>query len=237
VRSGEVPDPVQRYLEAVVAPGVMPVRRVEIRQEGMLLLGSRWCPYRATQRVDLHPPGFDWRARVRILPGIRVHVRDAYGGGRGFLHARLLGLFTVARLEGGGETARSELLRYLAETPWYPTALLPGEGVTWEAVDPRAARATLVDGETVATVTFRFGSDGLVGTVRAEARPRQVGKELVPTPWEGRFRDYAWRGGLRIPLEGEVAWLLPEGRRTYWRGRIVGIRYAAWGVTEGESRR
>jgi hypothetical protein len=31
--------------------------------------------------------------------------------------------------------------------------------------------------------------------------------------------------GLRVPFTGEVAWLLPEGRRTYWRGSITTLAY------------
>ena len=33
------------------------------------------------------------------------------------------------------------------------------------------------------------------------------------------------RHGILIPLEGEVAWILPDGRRPYWRGRIREIDY------------
>jgi hypothetical protein len=31
--------------------------------------------------------------------------------------------------------------------------------------------------------------------------------------------------GICIPTEGEVAWLLPEGPKPYWRGRITSLRY------------
>ena len=47
----------------------------------------------------------------------------------------------------------------------------------------------------------------------------------VATPWEGRFWDYELRDDMLIPTEGEVAWLLPEGPRPYWRGRIQRIEY------------
>jgi hypothetical protein len=28
-----------------------------------------------------------------------------------------------------------------------------------------------------------------------------------------------------VPREGDVAWILPEGRLTYWRGKVVGVEY------------
>ena len=30
---------------------------------------------------------------------------------------------------------------------------------------------------------------------------------------------------MYVPLEGEVAWLPPEGAKPYWRGRITAISY------------
>lgn len=47
----------------------------------------------------------------------------------------------------------------------------------------------------------------------------------VPTPWHGRFSDYAWRDDMRIPLAGEVEWVLPTGPQTCWRGRIRGVSF------------
>ena len=46
-----------------------------------------------------------------------------------------------------------------------------------------------------------------------EARGRTVDGEVVPTPWQGRFWNYDERGGMWVPLAGEVAWLLcPRAR-------------------------
>jgi hypothetical protein len=61
--------------------------------------------------------------------------------------------------------------------------------------------------------------------VRAAARSRTVQGVLVATPWHGRFWSYAVRDGMRIPLEGEAAWELPEGVWPYWRGRVTQIAY------------
>ncbi len=116
-------------------------------------------------------------------------------------------------------------MRFLAEAAWYPTALLPGQGVRWEALDRRSARATLTDGATTVTMSFRFNDSGVIDTVTAEARGRTVGTKVIPTPWQGRFWNYQERGGMLVPLEGEVAWLLPEGAKPYWRGRITEMEY------------
>jgi hypothetical protein len=61
--------------------------------------------------------------------------------------------------------------------------------------------------------------------VRAEARGRTVGQGVVMTPWEGRWWDYAQHDGMTVPMRGEVAWLTPDGRRSYWRGQVTTLAY------------
>ena len=61
--------------------------------------------------------------------------------------------------------------------------------------------------------------------VYTPARFREVNGEYVPTPWEGTFGDYERTGGFMVPKQGEVAWLLPEGRLAYWRGRVLGAHF------------
>ena len=72
-----------------------------------------------------------------------ARVRDAYVAGRGILVAKLFGLLTVADQQNTPEMAQGELIRFFAEGTWYPTALLPSQGVVWEAIDDTRAAATL----------------------------------------------------------------------------------------------
>jgi hypothetical protein len=145
--------------------------------------------------------------------------------GEGVLHASVLGLFKVVEMRGIGDVAEGELMRYFAEAAWYTTALLPSQGMRWEAAGDNSAYATLKDGDTSITMLFTFDERGLIDTVQAEARGRTVGGEVVPTPWQGRFWNYEERGSMLVPLDGEVAWLLPEGEKPYWRGHMAEISY------------
>lgn len=223
-----LPAPVQRYFRAVLKDGQPMISAVSIRHAGtfnMSETGEQWRPFTSTQRVITGRPGFDWEARIRMAPGLTVMVHDAYIAGQGILHASLFGLVSLVNLRGTPELAQGELMRFLVEAAWYPTALLPSQGVRWEAVDDTSARATLKDGQTSATLLFRFGEHGLIETARAEARWRTVGDTVIPTPWEGRFSGYEPFDGMRIPLRGEVAWVLPGGQQPYWRGQIRSLAY------------
>lgn len=223
-----LPAPVQRFFRAALTDGQAIVAAVSVEHHGSFNMGettARWKPFTSQQRVVTRRPGFVWDARVMALPGVPVNVHDAYVAGEGMLHPALFGLITLIDLRGGGDVAHGELMRWLAEAAWYPTALLSSQGVRWDAVDERSARATLVDAPVSVTLLFRFNDDGLIDTARAEARGRTVGDTVVMTPWEGRFTNYVRRDGMRVPLAGEVAWLTPGARLPYWRGVITSLRY------------
>lgn len=223
-----LPLSVQRYFRTVLKDGQTVVAAARVRHQGTFNMGdgrNRWRPFSSDQRVITQRPGFDWSARIAMLPGVPVYVHDAYVAGHGLLHASVLGLFTVANIDGGGAIAEGELMRFLAEAAWYPTALLPSQGVRWEAVDESSARATLADGDVGVSLLFTFNEQGLIDTVSASARGRTVGDRIVPTPWQGRFWNYAEHCGMLVPLAGEVAWLLMEELAPYWRGEVKTLEY------------
>jgi hypothetical protein len=223
-----LPAPVERYFRLALKEGQPMVAGVRVRHSGTFNMGEttdQWKPFTSDQQVVTQRPGFDWDGRVALIPGVPVRVHDAYVAGEGILHASLLGLFSLVNMRGGGDVAEGELMRFFAEAAWYPTALLPSQGVRWEAVDERSAYATLTEGNISITMLFTFDEQGLIESVGTEARGRTVGGEVVPTPWQGRFWNYEERGGMRVPLDGEVAWLLPEGPKPYWRGSIAEIDY------------
>ena len=223
-----LPTPVQRYFRAVLENGQPIVNSVSIDQTGSLNLSQaseQWRAFTAQQRVTTRTPGFVWNARIKFAPGISVLVHDTYLAGAGAIEASVMGLLSLAAQQGGGELARGELIRYFAEAAWYPSALLPSQGVHWAAVDERSADATLIDGPISVTMRVTFDDAGLIRSCRFEARGMAVGEKSVSMPWEGCWSDYARRGGMRVPLSGEAAWFLPQGRKSYWRGVVDSIAY------------
>ena len=220
-----LPEPVQRFFRTVIKDGQAIVAAVKLSQQGLFNMSeteNKWSPFTATQFVITQRLGFDWDARIQMAPGINAFVHDTYLLGEGSLHASLLGLFTVAKIPSTPEANQGELLRFFAEAPWYPTALLPSQCVRWEAINDTSARATLTDGATTVSVVFQFNAEGTIDTFRTEARYRD---KLTAMPWGGRFGEYSVRNGMLIPLEGEVGWEYPEGTRLYFKGRTTEISY------------
>lgn len=224
-----LPSPVQRYFRAVLTSGQPIIAAATLAMSGtmnMSATGEQWKPFTSQQRVLTRRPGFLWDAQLFIVPGLPVYVEDSYIAGQGRLSAKLVGLFTVADSQGTGEIARGEFMRYLAESPWYPTALLPSQGLRWEAVDDASARATLIDGPIALTLLFRFNEAGLIASVYAEARAVGMGKGagkdgvMVMLPWDCTWSDYQPQGGMLIPMTGEAAWIRPAGRQVYFVGHV-----------------
>lgn len=219
-----LPAPVQRYFRAVLKHGQPLIAAATFELAGTINMSATaddWKPFTSKQWAITHRPGFLWNGRVSMLPGLAAHVHDSYIAGSGRLHAALLGLFTLARVQGDGEIARGELMRYFAEMVWYPTALLPSQGVRWAAVDDHCANATLVDGPISLSLLFRFDEAGLITSVHADARGSGVGKEMVMLPWDCSLSDYQLRHAMMVPTRGQVG----KGGKPYFDGELTALTY------------
>lgn len=223
-----LPAPVQRYFRAVLTDGQPIVTAVRLTQSGMFNLGTtadQWKPFTAIQHFTTARPGFVWNANITMFPGLPVRVVDAFIAGNGLLRPTILGLYSMGTLQGTGEIARGELLRYFAESVWYPTALLPSQGVVWQPVDDASAKATMTDGPISVTMLFRFGADDVVEAVSVEGRATKVGDTTVLMPWECRMSNYQTQGSMRVPLTGVALYITPQGGKPYFKGTIETIVY------------
>lgn len=220
-----LPAVVKRYFEFALDTGQPLIRHARMIQAGSFAASrDRWAPFTATEDFEVWPPGFVWDARIRLAPLVIVRVRDSYRRRRGAMLGRAAGLVNVVHQQGTPEMAASTLLRYLAEAPWFPTALLPSAGVSWEAIDNESARATLADGNVRVSMDVHFGLRGEITHITA-LRHRDVDGTPVLTPWEGRFYSYNRTAGMMVPGRSEVGWHLPDGWFPYWRGENVATEF------------
>ena len=223
-----LPAPVKRYFQKVLKDGQPIIMKATVQHSGTFNMGEttdNWKPFKSTQRVVTQRPGFDWDARVMMFPGVAAHIHDAYVAGSGMLKVAIFGLIPVANLPATPELSKGELMRYLAEAVWYPTALLSSQGVVWQAIDEKFAIATITDGSITLALRFGFSDSGLMDTMYAESRVRLVNDVMTYAPWAGKLWNYAERGGMLVPLESEVAWVLPNGPKPYYRGLMTTVKY------------
>jgi Family of unknown function (DUF6920) len=178
-----------------------------------------WRRFQARQWFLGSAAAFRWRARLRVAPLLTATVLDSFEGGNGALRVSLLGVIPIVRCRGEAFD-RGEAARGLAELPWRPWAFREAAPLTWQMTSNGMLRCAFDDGRTRASVEFAVANDGRVLSASA-CRPRAVGKSAVDTPWCGVFQEYRLLDGTNVPTRAEASWHLPDGKFTYWRGRVT----------------
>ncbi len=203
-----LPEPARRYFGHAIAPGTPLWTVAEIAMEGRFSLGTKEAPgymdMRATQ-VLAAPQGFVWK-----MAGGRGAMRMSGSDTGGWTRFWLAGLVPVARLGGDADHARSAFGRYVAEAVfWTPAALLPGPGVSWEAVDPDTVRVTVrhagPHGKLVQLVEVTVDPGGrpvrVVFPRWSDANPERVHRIQ---PFGGHLSEFREFDGFRLPTHVEA---------------------------------
>jgi hypothetical protein len=197
------------------------IRAVRTRQEGAIRMSpeARWIPFTAKEFIDATGSSFRWEARLDPGKIGAPTVIDAYEKGHGALVVRVAGVLQVKKITGL-DVDQGEIQRYLASVIFCPPMLLNHLTLEWTTIEPLTIRVRDQRDATGAAVDFDLSEDGCPRVCRAQ-RPRLVGKHAVLTPWSGTGSEFREYQGLRIATHLEVAWNLPEGRFTYFRGDIT----------------
>lgn len=223
-----LPPPVERFFRRTLHAGQPLARHVRMTWTGQFNLGrpgrDKWKPFTAEQHFVPAVPGFVWDARVAMLPGLPVLVRDALVGGHARMQGAVLGLVPVVQREGTPELLAGALQRYLGEAQWLPTALLPRAGVSWAPLDDTHARASVTSSGTTVSLDFTFDADGRIVSAFTHERFYDDGKTPPALrPWGARNLRFGDRAGITVAEEAIVEWHLPGQRFPYWKGTPVAI--------------
>lgn len=201
-------------------PNLVPGAEVTMRQTGVMRADAAqpWKAFRARQTIAIDRMGFVWRARTGPLGC--VSITDALEDAGGRLTVMALGVIPLVRLGADDKLTRGELLRYLAELPYSPDAILHNRGLQWEAPDANTLRVTGSHAGVSARIEFTLDPDGLIASAYAPDRPRLEGATTVERPWRCTISDYRSHQGRRLPFAGEAAWIIDGVETPVWRGRI-----------------
>ena len=221
----DLPEPARRYFGYTIRPGT-PLRPVvEIDMDGQFSLGSKDAPnYQpmTARQILAAPEGFVWAMRTRA--GMPVSGSDSWRWTR----FRILGVIPVARLGGDPDHTRSAFGRYVGEAAiWSPAALLPGPGVTWEAVDQNTARVTVTHGDLEQSVDVTVDAEGRPVEVAfqrwSDANPDKVHRLQ---PFGAVMSDFREVGGYRLPFRIEAGNLFgTEDYFPFFIAEVTEIRF------------
>ena len=159
-----------------------------------------------------------------MLPLVWITGVDKYLEGRGTFQIKIMSIFTIADDPTGKELDESELMRWLAEAPLFPTALLPSSYLHWEPVDSDSAKAIIDYGRTRVEALFHFDKKGEIVQMNAD-RYRAVDNSFVKEKWLGHYSNYAVTKNILVPWDIEVSWNSEVGNFTYAKFKIKEIQY------------
>lgn len=202
-----VPIPIQRYLRFTRSMGKPFIARAEVTQSGQMKLkpDADWIPLHAEQWYDIPGTAFEWIGWVKAAPLFHVRARDQYKDGLGSLKIRLWGIIPMGKAEGQ-EANEGELMRYLSEIIWFPTAML-GENITWEAMDDTTARATITDHGVSVSGYFHVSPEGRVTAFTAKRYADMGDGTYKLADWYAPVYKYADFDGWYLPSEVSAIWL------------------------------
>jgi hypothetical protein len=174
--------------------------------------------FSADETIQIGSTEFRWEARCD--PVNLLVVRDQLIGEQGKLSLLAFGALPIASVAKGEHATKSEIMRYLAELPWAPDAILRNAELEWRVVDPRTFVVSAGKGRTRGSVTLRLDEQGFVRAIEAEDRPRKEGGGFVERPWRGRFAAYEQHDGRMVPSRGEMGWVIDGEAIDCWFGEL-----------------
>ena len=220
----KLPQNVRDWIEYTGVIGKEKIVSAHVRQKAEMKLeeDKPWIPVEAEQYFTSDEPGFIWNAKIKFAPLFHISGRDKYQNGKGNMLIKILSLLTIADSKGE-EIDQGSLLRYLAESMWFPTAVL-NEYIAWEEIDRYHAKATMTYGGISASGIYTFNDEGQVISFEAK-RYGEFNGEFSLETWLVSVGEYKEFNGINIPSKGNVTWRLETGDFNWFNFELTDIEY------------
>jgi len=212
-----LPPPVQRYFRHVLKQGQPYINFVRLRHGGKFKtgVGKKWVNILGEEYFTTNTPGFLWQGKTNTLT-----AKDYYIKGKGGLDVGIFDIYSV--ISGrGSKYNQGELLRWLGESVWFPTSLLPNEYLTWEPIDNSTAK--LVFRYRGLQVYYKVSFNEMNEIAQLETR-RNMGDSGLKT-WIAKLSGYLNKNDVVIPHAIIAAWQLKQGTLYYADFKLTSIDY------------
>ncbi len=213
----DLPAPVRRYFQNVLTDGQPYISTIYLKHDGQFKTapGKNWINIEGEQHFTVEEPGFLWSGMTVFLS-----VQDMYIAGKGETRGSFLNLFNLYHGTGPGYD-QGELLRWIGESVWFPTNLLPSQRLQWVPINENKAKLSLVYRGKALSCDVSFNTGGEITQLKTR-RYMRVGRLET---WVGRFSNYKEVDGMKIPMKVESVWKLPDGEHSYARFIIREIHH------------
>ena len=212
-----IQSPVDRYFNLVLPENYALIKGVKLTHSGFFKSSQKGerMKIKGEQYFKTEIPEFQWTGKTKLFK-----AKDAYVMGRGQLKVKLLGIIPIVNAKGP-HVDQAELLRWLAESIWFPTNLLPSDHLHWSAVDAHTAKLTYSYNVMDIFYIVRFDEKGLITELETE---RYMAKGRMEK-WIGQVSDYKEFDGMLIPYHIKALWRLEEGDFQYVDFYVDTLKY------------
>ncbi|MBW8523756.1 hypothetical protein K0U91_00770 [Chryseobacterium chendengshani] len=212
-----LPEPVLRYFKLVLKDGQPYISVIRLEHNGQFKsdLKKGYINITGEQYFSVDKPQFIWKGETTMFTAI-----DSYLADQGSLKVLLLNILIVVNSKGR-TLNEGELQRWMAESVWFPTNLLPSEKVKWIAIDENSAKISFHYKETSFEFMVTFNAIGEITTMQTE---RFMTNEKRET-WFCKMSNYKEVDGMQIPFSAEVVWRLSAGDFSYAKFEVQKIEY------------
>jgi hypothetical protein len=212
-----LPEPVQRYFNHVFKDKQAYISYVRIRHDGQFKsdINKKWTPIRGEQYFTTEKPGYIWKGETSMFT-----ARDSYIANEGRLIVTLFSLLNVVYGQGK-EFDEGEFQRWLSESVWFPTNLLPSEHLKWTEIDNHSAKLSFHYNELAVEFEVTFNPKGEIVQMETKRFMQKGSKET----WIVKFADYKKMNGVFIPTRNEAFWRLEGKDLCYAQFNLLDIEY------------
>jgi hypothetical protein len=195
-----LPEPVWRYFLHVMNNPQPYISYVRLKHHGQFktAVNANWKEITGEEYFTIENPGFIWKGRVGFMTAI-----DSFVSGNGSLKVYL---FSILRIANGSGTkfTQGELLRWLGESVWFPTALLPSDKLQWETIDDYHAKLVYAYNKIKVYYIVTFNEDYEITMLKTK---RYMDGRKLRT-WIGKLFNYELLNGVLVPTKMEAIWRL-----------------------------
>lgn len=212
-----LPEPVQKYFNYVLKDGQPYISSVRLTHNGFFKtdLKKDFIKITGEQYFSTQKPQFIWKGTTSMFT-----ARDYFIDDKGGLIVTLLNVYNILDAKGA-HFDEGELQRWLAESVWFPTNLLPSDYVSWSAIDTNSAKLSFHYKTTAFDFIVRFNEIGEIIEIEGERFMTAERKEK----WVCRMANYQERNGVKIPISDQAIWRLKEGNQVYAKFEVQKIEY------------
>lgn len=220
-----LPETVQKWLHnsGILAKKKMVSVWLKQQEELKTKPSGKWMPFEAEQYFNVSHPSFVWSTKVNFMPMVKMLGRDKFTNGEGEMLIKMLGIIPVVDEGKNEKINQAAMLRFMAETVWFPSAAL-NEYMVWESIDETSAKATFTINAKSVVGLFKFSSEGDFVSFEAQ-RYYESGDDAMLETWHVQSKSHKEFDGVRIPNKCEVIWKLKEGDFNWLNFEITDLKY------------